>query len=254
MHSTHGTVGANAKSGRHGELVGRWAPTLPPREARAVVTARAALAEPPNDAAFEAIGPLEEDRANYESLLKLRATDPGSAQLANVRRKLAEYDAMLVDITATSIGWRTPNAPETRHAYRVLAEDGDVVTVAAQAEQLDVRFLDKDHISMRGSTRTFLLTRDSAVATDASGSAAWNGTKVRPGRDNDDARPAPAASGARDACTAYADCIDEMPRLSGTEGAMTASSTTIRSWEKTPDRLRQCAAALELAHAGALCR
>ena len=255
---------AQATKGRHDELVGRWSPTLPPREARAVVTARAALADPPNDAALEAMNPSAEDRATYKHLLELRAADERGAQISTVRKRLADYEEMLVEITPSSIGWRTPGAPEVRQGYRVLAEDGDSVTIAAKDEQLDVRFLDKDHISMRGSTKTFLLTRDSAVAADAkSPVAAWNGPTTRPGRDGSGSASssvvpgpgAPAATGrARDACSAYADCIDEMPRLKGTEGVMGASSSTIRSWERTPENLRQCASALELAHAGALCR
>src|SRR4051794_20120595 len=75
-----------ATKGRHDELVGRWSPTLPPREARAVVTARAALADPPNDAAFEAMSPTEEERANYKSLLKLRATDDHGERVSTVRK------------------------------------------------------------------------------------------------------------------------------------------------------------------------
>jgi hypothetical protein len=58
----------------------------------------------------------------------------------------------------------------------------------------------------------------------------------------------------RDACTAYADCIDEGPASDPDEGGMHASSATIRSWEKSSEQLRQCAAAHDLARAGGLCR
>lgn len=261
-----------AKNGRHAELLGRWSPTLPPREARAVVTARAALAEPPDDKAFEAMQPTKDERTSYENLLRLRTTDQHSPHLGDVRRKLAAYEGILIEITESSIGWKTPNAPDTKQAYKVVAEEGDVVTLAAADEQLDVRFLDKDHVSMRSATRTFLLTRDSAVGADAaSPPAAWNGVTGRPGRSGSPAgtagtRPSTtvipgsppattvASDGSRDSCTAYADCIDQMPRLSGTESSMATSSTTIRNWEKTPDRLRQCKSAHEMARAGGLCR
>lgn len=255
-----------AHEGRRAELVGRWSPTLPPREARAVVTARAALAEPPDDKAFEAMTPTRDERVSYENLLKLRTTEPSSTHLSDVRRKLADYEGILIEISDTTIGWKTPNAPDVRQSYRVVAEEGDVVTLAAAAEQLDVRFFDKDHISMRSATRTFLLTRDSGIGADAASPvAAWNGATGRPGRTGSptsssitEVVPGPgapsSAGGPKDTCTAYADCIDQMPRLKGTEGMMGTSSSTIRSWEKTADRLAQCKSAHELARAGGLCR
>jgi hypothetical protein len=57
-----------------------------------------------------------------------------------------------------------------------------------------------------------------------------------------------------DACTAYADCIDQAPATDPEEGGMHASSTTIRGWEKSKEQLRQCAVAHDLARAGGLCR
>jgi len=66
-------------------------------------------------------------------------------------------------------------------------------------------------------------------------------------------RMAPATA-ERDACTAYADCIDEGPAPDPHEGSMHASSATIRGWEKTAEQLRQCATAHDLARAGGLCR
>lgn len=63
-----------------------------------------------------------------------------------------------------------------------------------------------------------------------------------------------AATAERDACTAYADCIDEAPAPDPNEGAMHASSATIRSWEKSAEQLRQCVVAHDLARAGGLCR
>jgi hypothetical protein len=62
------------------------------------------------------------------------------------------------------------------------------------------------------------------------------------------------ASADGDACSAYADCVDEGSRSTGADGAMHASSATIRGWAKTPDQLRECATAHSLARAGGLCR
>lgn len=59
---------------------------------------------------------------------------------------------------------------------------------------------------------------------------------------------------ATDACTAYADCIDQAPASDPDEGGMHASSRTIRGWEKTAEQLRQCAVAHDLARVGGLCR
>jgi hypothetical protein len=58
----------------------------------------------------------------------------------------------------------------------------------------------------------------------------------------------------RDACSAYADCIEEAPAPDPNEGAMHASAATIRSWERSREQLRQCADAHDLARAGGLCR
>jgi hypothetical protein len=63
-----------------------------------------------------------------------------------------------------------------------------------------------------------------------------------------------AATAERDACAAYADCIDEAPPPDPNEGGMHASSATIRSWERSAEQLRQCAVAHDLARAGGLCR
>lgn len=58
----------------------------------------------------------------------------------------------------------------------------------------------------------------------------------------------------RDACSIYADCLDEAPSLDVGEVGMHASPATVRSWEKTPEQLRQCSDAMSLARAGGLCR
>jgi hypothetical protein len=68
------------------------------------------------------------------------------------------------------------------------------------------------------------------------------------------AAQAPGAPAERDACTAYADCIDEAPAPDPNEGGMHASSATIRGWEKSAEQLRQCVVAHDLARAGGLCR
>lgn len=250
--------------GRHAEIIGRWTPTLPPHEARAITIGRAVLANPPDRQALEAMHPTDEDRRTYERLVALRETDDHGPILTTIRRKMADFDEILFEITPTTLG---SSGPGGRDTYRVLADDGDALTLGVKGDQIDVRIIDKDHLSMRDSRRTFLLTRDSAIAGDAATPvAAWNGSTPRPGRDGFSraaksnvvvpgpgaATPAPGA--ARDACTAYADCIDQMPRLSGDAAGMGASSATIRGWEKTPERLRQCASAHELARAGTLCR
>ncbi len=63
-----------------------------------------------------------------------------------------------------------------------------------------------------------------------------------------------ATATADDACSAYADCIDQSPASDPDEGGMHASSATIRGWEKSAEQQRQCAAAHDLARAGGLCR
>jgi hypothetical protein len=68
------------------------------------------------------------------------------------------------------------------------------------------------------------------------------------------AAQAPAAPAERDACTAYADCIDAAPAPDPNEGGMHASPATIRGWERSAEQLRQCVVAHDLARAGGLCR
>lgn len=67
-------------------------------------------------------------------------------------------------------------------------------------------------------------------------------------------RLAAVATADVDACSAYADCIDQAPASGPDEGGMHASSRTIRAWEKSAEQLRQCAVAHDLARAGGLCR
>ena len=57
-----------------------------------------------------------------------------------------------------------------------------------------------------------------------------------------------------DACTAYADCIDQTLASDADEGGMHASPSTIRSWDRSAEQIRQCAVAHDLARAGGLCR
>ncbi len=63
-----------------------------------------------------------------------------------------------------------------------------------------------------------------------------------------------AVTVAVDACTAYADCIDQAPASDPDEGGMHASPRTIRSWDRSAEQLRQCSVAHDLARAGGLCR
>jgi hypothetical protein len=44
-----------------------------------------------------------------------------------------------------------------------------------------------------------------------------------------------------------------MPRLKGDEAVMGGSAAAIRRFEKTPDQLRQCKSAHELARVAGLC-
>jgi hypothetical protein len=163
-----------------------------------------------------------------------------------VRRKLAQYDALVVEITPDAILTpATDDDPAKRDAYSVLddSDGGLTLDVGRDHERVAVMFLDKDHISLGLRSGAFRLTRDGAATT----------ASIAPSGE-DAAAPRARATGARDACSDYADCIDQMPRLRGDESIMTTSSTTIRSWERTPERLKQCASALETARAGGLCR
>ena len=67
-------------------------------------------------------------------------------------------------------------------------------------------------------------------------------------------KPVPAATPNRDACAAYADCIDRGPASDPDDVGMHASASTIRSWDRSAEQLRQCVVAHDLARAGGLCR
>jgi hypothetical protein len=226
------------------QLLGTWGPTLPPREARAVAMTRWALAEPPNANAFEGIAPTDDEREAFRALLKLKATDPSSPKLLEIRRKLADYEAMLVVISSASISFRTADQT-TDEAYTIVDERDAMLSLQVKSEHIDVQFIDHDHIVMRG-TRTMRLTRDVR-------SAGGNATDMRTDAPTPSAPPAAATGGPADACTAYADCIDQMPQLPGDHTTMAASSRVIRGWDRTPEILQQCASALATARGAALC-
>lgn len=228
-------------------LVGTWGPTLPRREARAVAIVRWALAEPPNERAFEAMAPSDDERTNFRSLLRLKNEEPGSPLLADVKRKLAEYESMLVAITQSEIAFRTRDS-ESRDAYRIVDAQPDVLTIEVREETIVVRFLDPNHIEMRG-TKTMRMTRDAPSGFDAKdlrGEVASGGLGGEP--------RAVATGAPGDACSMYADCIDQMPQLAGDQPLMLGTAGVVRGWERTPERLRQCASALDTAHRAGLCR
>ena len=225
------------QSSQRRALVGRWRPTLERSQERAVALTRFALAEPPDDAGFENMQPSDQERERFRAVVKLRVSDPRSPMLADVRRKLAEYDALVIDITPTSIVTpATESDPPRTDDYSVVDESDGALTldVGRMHDRVSVRFVDADHIVLRLRSGPFELTRDGASGV------AMNVVSPPPGP--------------RDACTEYADCVDEMPRLRGDEALMGGSSKLIRGWERTPDRLRQCASALQMARQAGLCK
>jgi len=163
----------DAARARHAaNLVGRWGPTLPPEEAHAVFTLRCALADPPDEETFERQRPTDADRSTFQAVVQLRSMSPDAPRLEEMRQRLADYEASIIEITPTAIRWQAPS-PASR--YRVVSAHGETVTVAVEGDDatVDVRFLDRDHIEMRGSKHTFLLTRD---VVPKSGSAPRNDT------------------------------------------------------------------------------
>jgi hypothetical protein len=155
------------QSAQHDTLLGRWRPTLEAPQARSVELTRHALAEPPNEAAFARMAPTTSERDTYQALVKLRLTDPSSPRLADVRRKLAQYDALFIEITPAAI--LTP-ATDTdaakREEYTVLddTDGGLTLEVGSDHERVTVTFHDKDHISLGLRSGAFRLSRDGAVS------------------------------------------------------------------------------------------
>ncbi len=236
----------------HERLVGRWGPTLPRAQARSVALTRWALATPPDEPQFEKMSPTQDERTTFRSLIRLQATEPDSPLLETVRKKLADYDAMLVVITPDEIAFGGDGA-DRHEPYRIVDARGDTLTIQAGSDRIEVRFLDTDHISMR-SDQTLLLTRDvpgGYNAKDLRGELPTGVDALQPEQPGAASSASSPASG--DACSEYADCIDKMPQLPGDQPAMLGSSSAIRTWERTPERLRLCASALELARSAGLC-
>jgi hypothetical protein len=243
-------------------IVGKWAPTLPDGEARSVTLVQQALAEPPDDKAFERLQPSATEREHFKNIIRLKTTEPDSPLLGELKRKLDGYDAMRMEITPDTIGFRTRGGM-SRERYTIVGETDESVTIQSETDRITIRVIDPDHVFLRGTTASIPMTRDDppgAPAKDAYAGVAG----ATPGARGADAPPggapkagAPKAgarpSGPADACSAYADCIDKMPRLSGDQAIMGMSSDVIRGWERTPSRLQQCGSALDLARSAGLC-
>lgn len=195
------------------------------------------------------MSPSPEERENFRSLLRIQVEEPDSPHLADVRKKLAEYEAMLIAITPTHITFGTA-AGQTRQAYRVVEATGDTLVLQTDAERIDVRFLDNDHIAMR-SDQMMLLTRDAPSGYNEKDLRGEVPGSTELGASTGGQTPADRQD---DACSAYASCIDQMPQMAGDQPVMLGSASVIRGWERTPERLRQCAAALNLARNMGLCQ
>jgi len=235
-----------ATDSRKDDFVGRWMVTLPPKEVTAIAVARFALADPPNRAAFEAMNPAPEDVRNFENLIRLRTEEPDSPLLARVREKLEALDAMALQITPNTIEF---GIQRQANKYRVLSErDGVLAIEVENDDNYDVIFVDDDHIEMRNTKGTRLpFTR---VGAESKRSAA----NAPVARSDAGSAPAPSKAGpAGDSCEAYARCVEQMPRLKGDEAVMGGSANAIRSFEKTPDQLKQCKSAHEMARVAGLC-
>ncbi len=242
----------SAVESRRDDFVGRWTVTLPPKEVAAIAVARFAMADPPDRKGFEATNPGPEDVRNFDNLIRLRTEEPSSPLLAQVREKLEALDAMAIEITPTTIVFQSP--PQS-NPYRVVSEREGVLGIAVENDDnYDVIFLDDDHMEMRNSRgRRLPFTRVGAESKRPADPpvAAQKDWSPSPGPG---AAPPPAKSGAPgDACDAYAQCVEQMPRLKGDEAVMGGSAAAIRRFEKTPDQLRQCKSAHELARVAGLC-
>jgi hypothetical protein len=238
-------------------IVGKWAPTLPDGEARSVTLAQQALAEPPDDKGFERLQPSATEREHFKNIIRLKTTEPGSPLLGELKGKLDAYDAMKMEITPDTIGFRTRGGM-SRERYAIVGETDDSVTIQSETDRITIRVIDQDHVFLRGARAGIPMTRDDppgAPAKDAyagvagatpgaPGAGASKGGAPKAG-----ARPA----GPADACSAYADCIDKMPRLAGDQPIMGMSSDLIRGWERTPSRLQQCSSTLDMARTAGLC-
>jgi hypothetical protein len=241
-------------AGHGATIVGKWAPTLPSEDARAVTLAQQALAEPPDDSGFERLRPTADEREHYKNVIRLKTTEPGSPLLAALKRKLEEYDAMRMDITPDTIGFRTRQGGWSRERYTITGETDDGVTIQSESDRITIRVVDRDHLFLRGATASIPMTRDDPPGAPAKDALAGALGQKAPGGAGAPASGRARPSGPADACSAYADCIDQMPRLAGDQAIMGMSSDVIRGWERTPSRLAQCASTLEIARAGGLCR
>ncbi len=247
----------------HARLVGEWRAMPPPIEGRLFVLARAALSDPPDDKAFQAMSPTGEERDHYRNILRLKKEEPGSELLVTLRRRVDELDSIRMTFSEDKLITTTPTATRVEE-YTAEAEMGDQLVIVtagegpAETRRAVLRFADADHLELQKGYRKIPFYRagtsplgPTAQATmDADRSAA-----AEPGL------PEKTGDVAFDGCVKdYFDCVNQMPPEA--QDAMQSSLDIVRlrmrQAAKDPAERRgfaeTCRSTVDLIKAARLCK
>lgn len=208
---------ASASRGYRAKVVGDWAASLPPRQARVAALIRHAMADPPDEAAFAGLQPTAQEQEHFRNILRMRREEPGSPLLAELREKLEVLDALRMTITADQVITRTA-AGTSIERYQVEAEtkSGLVIllegTSPPEERRWTLTFSDDDHLVLEGSRRVPFHRVGASVPVappDAGGPGA--AVAAGPGASVPEAPPK-TGDAAFDGCVAaYFHCTAQMP-------------------------------------------
>jgi hypothetical protein len=240
---------------RKAELIGEWVMAPPPGQARQVQLSRYALASPPNDEAFAAMDPSEQERNWYRDVKRLRNEEPGSPLLEQLKRKLDELEAVRLTFTEDKLITSTQSGTSVT-AYRIEEDLGDRVVILEDGDAPEnkrraiIAFVNRDSIVIDKAGLRIPMNRVPAGSAPPPSEAPRTSTSV----------PTPSSGGGSndeyERCVAeYYRCVDAMDAESRAAMADLLAQTR-RIFEEarhSPERRRatlaSCKQSVELAHA-----
>lgn len=186
----------------------------PPGERRLVDLTRFALSEPPDDTGFAKMHPTDEERTNYDNVLRLKREEPSSPLLVKLRRKLDQLEETSVTFDEKEFVTSTANGTSVKK-YQVEKElDGELVLLEEGDAPIERRrsiisFVSDDELVLTtGSTRVPMVRARPGQArrpTEAPSSPT-------PGELQSSQRPVGGGPPALEACQKrYFACVDAMP-------------------------------------------
>lgn len=227
----------------------------PPGQERQVRLSRYALASPPQDDAFEAMKPTEQERNWYRDVKRLRNEEPGSPLLEALKRKLEELEAVRVTFTEDKLVTTTQSGTQVT-AYRIEEDLGSSVVILEDGSGSEdkrravIAFVDRDNIVINKAGVRIPMNRVAKGAAPPPSEAPLNRAAAR-----SDAR-SDQGSDEYDRCVAeYFRCVDAMdPETRASMADMLeVTKRTFEEARQSPERRRSvlgtCKQSVALAHA-----